>query len=137
MFVLEELDKYNAKASFFCVGNNVELYPNIYQQIIERGHSVGNHSYSHPNGWETSTDKYLDDVRQASRFIESNLFRPPYGRIKNKQAQGLKKAMNKESIKLVMWDVLSLDFDTSFSPTECLKNVMKNTSNGSIVVFHH
>ena len=136
LFVLEELEKYNAKASFFCVGNNVELYPNIYKQIIEKGHSVGNHSYSHPNGWEIPTDKYLEDVRTAASLIETNLFRPPYGRIKNKQAQGLKKAMNKESIKLIMWDVLSLDFDTSFSPKECLKNVIKNTSNGSIVVFH-
>jgi peptidoglycan-N-acetylglucosamine deacetylase len=136
LFVLEELEKYNAKASFFCVGNNVELYPNIYRQIIEKGHSVGNHSYSHPNGWETPAEKYLEDVRAASGFIETNLFRPPYGRIKNKQAQGLKKAMNRGSVKLIMWDVLSLDFDTSFSPTECLNNVMKNTSNGSIVVFH-
>jgi peptidoglycan/xylan/chitin deacetylase (PgdA/CDA1 family) len=136
MFVLEELEKYKAEASFFCVGNNVELYPNIFKTIMEKGHAIGNHTYSHPNGWETPTEQYLQDVTAASSLIESNLFRPPYGRIKTQQAQGLKKAMNKENVKLIMWDVLSLDFDNSFSPQQCLKNVMENTSNGSIVVFH-
>ena len=136
LFVLEELEKYNAKASFFCVGNNVELYPTVYQNILDKGHSVGNHSYSHPNGWEISTEEYLRDVAAASRFIETDLFRPPYGRIKNKQAKGLNKAMNKDEIKIIMWDVLSLDFDTSFSPQQCLNNVVKHSSAGSIVVFH-
>ena len=135
-FVLEELEKYNAKASFFCVGNNVELYPKTYREILEKGHSVGNHTYTHPNGWETSTEAYLKDVAAASRYIQSNLFRPPYGRIKKQQARRLGSAMNIEDVKLIMWDVLSLDFDTSFSPQQCLANVMKNTTNGSIVVFH-
>ncbi len=136
LFVLEELEKYNAKASFFCVGNNVELYPNIYRQIIEKGHSVGNHTYNHPNGWFTATPEYLQDVTAASRLIKSNLFRPPYGRIKSEQVKGLKTAMNNENVKVVMWDVLSLDFDNNFSPVQCLTNVIKNTSNGSIIVFH-
>ena len=136
LFVLEELEKYKAEASFFCVGHNVALYPNVYKKILENGHVVGNHTYNHPNGWETSTKEYLEDVAAASKHIETNLFRPPYGRIKSQQAKGLKKAMNNENTRVIMWDVLSLDFDTSFSPQQCLRNVMKNSANGSIVVFH-
>lgn len=136
LFVLEELKKYKAEASFFCVGDNVVLYPQVYKKILEEGHVVGNHTYSHPNGWETPTKEYLEDVAAASKHIETDLFRPPYGRIKKAQARGLKKAMNNESTKVIMWDVLSLDFDTSFSPKQCLQNVIKNAANGSIVVFH-
>jgi len=136
LFVLEELEKYRAEASFFCVGHNVALYPNVYKKILDNGHVVGNHTFNHPNGWETSTKEYLEDVAAASKYIETNLFRPPYGRIKSQQAKGLKKAMNNENTRVIMWDVLSLDFDTSFSPQQCLRNVMKNSANGSIVVFH-
>jgi peptidoglycan-N-acetylglucosamine deacetylase len=135
-FVLEELKKNNAKATFFCVGSNVALYPDVYRQILQDGHTVGNHTYNHPNGWETSTKEYLDEVAMASKFIETNLFRPPYGRIKKQQAKGLNEAMNIRNVKVIMWDVLSLDFDTSFSPSQCLNNVMKNSTDGSIVVFH-
>ena len=135
-FVLEELKKYNALASFFCLGNNVVLYPEVYKQILNEGHVVGNHTYTHPNGWETGLEEYMADVAAASKYIDSNLFRPPYGRIKKQQANGLKKAMNNDSVRIIMWDVLSADFDTSFSPQQCLENVINNCTNGSIVVFH-
>jgi peptidoglycan/xylan/chitin deacetylase (PgdA/CDA1 family) len=135
-FVLDELKKYNAKASFFCLGNNVALYPKTYQQILNEGHAVGNHTYNHPNGWEVSTEEYVNDISKAAEYIQSNLFRPPYGRIKTQQAKMLKQAMNNENIRIIMWDVLSADFDTEFSPQQCLQNVLKNTTNGSIVVFH-
>jgi peptidoglycan-N-acetylglucosamine deacetylase len=135
-FVLNELKKYNAKGSFFCLGNNVALYPQTYQQIIDEGHAVGNHTHNHPNGWEVSTEEYVQDISKAAEYIQSNLFRPPYGRIKKEQAKKVKKAMNNEQTKIIMWDVLSADFDTEFSPQQCLNNVLKNSGNGSIVVFH-
>jgi peptidoglycan-N-acetylglucosamine deacetylase len=135
-FVLDELKKYNAKASFFCLGNNVALSPKTYQQILNEGHTVGNHTYNHPNGWEVSTEEYVNDISKAAEYIQSNLFRPPYGRIKTQQAKMVKQAMNNENTRIIMWDVLSADFDTEFSPQQCLQNVLKNTTNGSIVVFH-
>jgi peptidoglycan/xylan/chitin deacetylase (PgdA/CDA1 family) len=135
-FVLNELKKYNAKGSFFCLGNNVALYPQTYQQIIDEGHAVGNHTHNHPNGWEVSTEEYVQDISKAAEYIQSNLFRPPYGRIKKEQSKKVKKAMNNEQTKIIMWDVLSADFDTEFSPQQCLNNVLKNSGNGSIVVFH-
>ena len=135
-FVLEELKKYNAEASFFCVGSNVLLYPEIYGQILLHGHAVGNHSYNHLNGWETSTQEYLNDISKAATLIKTNLFRPPYGRIKNTQAKRIREAMRDETARIIMWDVLSADFDTKFSPQSCLHNVIRNCTNGSIVVFH-
>jgi len=135
-FVLQELKKYNAKATFFCVGTNVALHPQVYQQIISEGHAVGNHSHTHPNGWETPTAEYINDIAKAANYIQSNLFRPPYGRIKKQQAKKVKYAMNNESTRVIMWDVLSADFDTDFSPQQCLDNVLRNCTNGSIVVFH-
>ena len=134
-FVLKELKKYNAKATFFCVGKNVEEYPEIYQQILAEGHAVGNHTYDHPNGWEVSRDYYLDNVTKASNYISSNLFRPPYGKIKSSQAKGITQAINKEA-NIIMWDVLSADFVTSISREQCLNNVLKNYDKGSIIVFH-
>ena len=135
-FVLDELKKYNAQASFFCVGENVVLYPEVYKQILEEGHVVGNHTYSHPNGWKTIVEEYWNDISAACQYIDSNLFRPPYGRIKTGQANGLKKAMNNDDARIIMWDVLSADFDTRFSPQQCFCNVVNNCTNGSIVVFH-
>ena len=135
-FVLEELRKYNAQASFFCIGNNVVVYPEVYKQILNEGHAVGNHTYSHPNGWETGLEEYVEDIVAASKHIDSNLFRPPYGRIKKQQAKAVPKAMNNGNAKIIMWDVLSADFDTGFSPRQCLDNVIRNCTNGSIVVFH-
>ena len=129
-FVLDELAKYNAKASFFCIGKNVQSFPEIYNRIITEGHRVGNHTQNHLNGWEINNEPYLADVSEASKYIQSDLFRPPYGRIRSAQVKELK------NYKIVMWDVLSGDFDESLSKEKCLQNVIRKTSNGSIVVFH-
>lgn len=166
-FVLDELKKFNAKATFFCVGNNVVSYGEIYQRILEEGHSVGNHTYHHLNGWKSTDQLYVKDVYEAAREIDSSLFRPPYGRIKKFQAKLLGDAsLEKENLdprvkngevddrsyeqenvseepalrripfSIVMWDVISGDFDTQLLPKECLENVVLNAGPGSIVVFH-
>ena len=135
-FVLDELKKYNAKATFFCIGKNVIDHPAIYKRILDEGHRTGNHTQNHPNGWQTNTDAYLADVAEASMHIHSNLFRPPFGRIKSSQSKGVSEAMKNKSSKIVMWDVLSGDFDETLNKEKCLKNVTDKTTNGSIVVFH-
>lgn len=135
-FVLKELKKYNALATFFCIGKNVVQYPGIYDQIIENGHSVGNHTYNHLNGWKTNNDDYLKDIALASNEIDSYLFRPPYGRITSFQAKNLKPVMKGKEPKIIMWDVLSGDFDTACSPQQCLANVLFAAVPGSIIVFH-
>ncbi len=134
-FVLEQLEKYNAKASFFCIGKNVVEYPAIFQQLIQQGHTVGNHTMHHLNGWKTEDDLYLQNIAQASTPIQSNFFRPPYGRIKRSQIRKIRadKSLPQE---IIMWDVLSGDFDTSINSQQCLSNVLKHTKAGSIVVFH-
>ena len=129
-FVLDELKKYNAKATFFCIGRNVLEQPAIYERIITEGHSIGNHTQHHLNGWEMPDYLYVKDVTVAAQYIQSDLFRPPYGRLKSSQAKQLK------DYKIIMWDVLSGDFDESISNEQCLKNVMENTVPGSIIVFH-
>ena len=133
-FVLEELNKYNAKATFFCIGKNVESHPELYARIMSAGHSVGNHTYDHLDGWKTSRSVYLANASKAEELIRSNLFRPPYGHIKNSQIRGLLKRSN--PLRVVMWTVLSGDFDASISPEKCSQNVIRNTGDGSIVVFH-
>jgi peptidoglycan-N-acetylglucosamine deacetylase len=135
-FVLEELKKYNAKASFFCIGKNVVALPLVYKQILEYGHTVGNHTNNHLNGWKTADADYLKDVAEAAKYIDSSLFRPPYGRIKSFQAKNIPSAMKDDSARIIMWDVLSCDFDASITKDECLQNVILNVKNGSIVVFH-
>jgi peptidoglycan/xylan/chitin deacetylase (PgdA/CDA1 family) len=135
-WVLDQLKKYNALATFFCIGKNVQQLPEIYQQILKENHAVGNHTHTHLNGWKTSDKKYLDDVTEASKFIRSNLFRPPYGRIRSKQAKQIPACLQSKDAKIIMWDVLSADFDDAFSPRECLANVVENIREGSIVVFH-
>lgn len=135
-FVLDELKKYNAKATFFCIGKNVVDYPAIYKRILEEGHRVGNHTQNHLNGWKTTIQDYLADVKEAAVNINSDLFRPPYGRIKRIQANGIRKAMSNPSAKIIMWDILSGDFDNSLSKEKCLKNVINKTKPGSIIVFH-
>lgn len=131
-WVLNELAAYGAKATFFCIGRNVERHPAIYQKILEQGHAVGNHTYSHLNGWLTWNNEYIDDIRLASDFIKSKLFRPPYGRIRQKQIRNLKKA----GYKMFMWDVLSEDYNAALSPEQSLNYVLQYTENGSIIVFH-
>lgn len=132
-FVLEQLKKNNAKATFFCIGKNVKEHFNIYKKIIEDGHSPGNHTFNHLNGWKTKDEKYLDDILKAKQIIDSDLFRPPYGRISKFQLQVLKG--DKYNLKPVMWNVLSGDFDSNISKEKCYLNV-KKAKRGSIIVFH-
>jgi len=134
-FVLAELKKYNAKASFFCIGKNVAAHQNLYAQIIHEGHTVGNHTYDHVNGWKTDTAHYIQNIELGGKLIQSNLFRPPYGRITKSQIQKIKANKNLPQ-EIIMWDVLSGDFDLNLSAEACTKNVIKNTGAGSIVVFH-
>ncbi len=133
-YVLDELKKYDAKATFFCIGKNVKEHFDIYKRIIAEGHKPGNHTFNHLNGWKTDDRKYLDDIKQASNIIDSELFRPPYGRITKFQL----KALQGENFKLrtVMWSVLSGDFDVKISAENCYLNVIKNVKPGSIIVFH-
>ncbi len=131
-WVLEELEKYQAKATFFCIGKNVEAYPKIFQQIGEREHVLGNHTQNHFNGWQTPTANYLQNVAACAASISSNLFRPPYGRIKREQA----KLLRQQGYEIIMWSVLSGDFDENLSKEKCLMNVLANIEDGSIVVFH-
>lgn len=131
-WVLDQLAEYQAKATFFCIGKNVEKYPEIFTRIKQEGHSTGNHTYSHLNGWKTKTCEYNNDIELAENYIKSKLFRPPYGRIKQKQIKYLKK----NNYKLFMWDVLSEDYNQEKTPEECLKYVINYTEQGSIIVFH-
>jgi peptidoglycan-N-acetylglucosamine deacetylase len=135
-WVLDQLQEHHAQATFFCVGNNVQQYPDIYKQILNSGHAVGNHTYHHVNGWENDDKIYLEDISKAARLIDSNLFRPPYGRIRNSQASKLSQALQRNESRVIMWDILSADFDTSISAEQCLYNVLENVSAGSIIVFH-
>jgi len=132
-FILDELKKYNAKGTFFCIGKNVVGHHDIYRRILADGHRVGNHTHHHLNGWKTPDKKYFEDIRQAALYIDSNLFRPPYGRISRFQLANLKSAFN---FKIVMWDVLSADFDRSISGDQCAMNVITHARAGSIVIFH-
>lgn len=134
-FVLEQLHQFNAKATFFCIGKNVLSYPNIYESILSNGHAVGNHTYDHLNGWKVGTEEYLSNIKSASTLISSNLFRPPYGRIKKCQIKKIKSDLNLPQ-HIIMWDVLSADFDISMTGEKCAKNVIKYAGPGSIVVFH-
>lgn len=130
-WILDKLDSYDAKATFFCLGKNVELHNNQYKEIVKRGHVVGNHTYSHLKGWEVSTASYLEDIDLANDMIGSNLFRPPYGRISIPQIKKVAERYN-----IIMWDVLSMDYSNLISPRKCLRNVLENIRGGSIIVFH-
>ena len=130
-WVLQQLEKYKAKATFFCVGDNVRKYPEVFSSVKDAGHTVGNHTFNHLSGWNTETSPYLDNVEACAELIESNLFRPPYGRIKPSQANALQK-----EYEIVMWDVLSGDFDEKITGAECLRNVKNGVKNGSVIVFH-
>jgi peptidoglycan/xylan/chitin deacetylase (PgdA/CDA1 family) len=133
-FVLNILKKHNAKATFFCIGDNVSKHNDIFEQVKTGGHAIGNHTFNHLKGWVTNSEDYLDNFLQTDKILDTPLFRPPYGRIKRAQIKLLNKA--RPDVKIIMWDVLSGDFDTNLSPEACLKNVIKHTEAGSIVVFH-
>jgi peptidoglycan/xylan/chitin deacetylase (PgdA/CDA1 family) len=135
-FVLNELRKHDALATFFCIGKNVVAHPEIYKQILDEGHTTGNHTHNHLNGWKVTDDAYLKDIVEASRHIDSALFRPPYGRITSFQAKNLSAAMKGKKAKVIMWEVLSADFDDNISAKECLQNVVFKSAPGSIIVFH-
>ena len=130
-WVLEQLEQYNAQATFFCVGENIKKHANVFQQVLQAGHAVGNHTFNHLNGWATDNVPYFHNIRHCARLVKSMLFRPPYGRLLPKQVQFLQR-----HYKIIMWDVLSGDFDPEISEKECLNNVTKNVKPGSIVVFH-
>ena len=130
-WVLELLDAYSAKATFFCVGKNVERHPKLFEEILKRGHRVGNHTQGHISGWSTARDTYLSDVGECAKRVKSELFRPPYGRLRWGQVRSLRK-----NFKIVLWDVLSGDFDASISATKCWQNVVQYAEAGSIIVFH-
>ncbi|HVS93707.1 MAG TPA: polysaccharide deacetylase family protein [Mucilaginibacter sp.] len=133
-FVLNILKKHDAKATFFCIGDNIKKHPEIFGQVKNDGHTIGNHTFNHLKGWVTKDQVYLDNFLQCDHLVHSNLFRPPYGRIKRSQIRLLRKA--KPGLQIVMWDVLSGDFDQKLSPEACLQNVLKHTRPGSIIVFH-
>jgi peptidoglycan/xylan/chitin deacetylase (PgdA/CDA1 family) len=130
-FVLSCLKKANAKATFFCIGKNVRQFPGVYKQILDEGHQVANHTENHLNGWKTDDVMYLKNIVLAQQAINSTLFRPPYGRIRKSQIQELL-----PTFQVIMWDVLSGDFDVSLTPQKCFDNVVNNTTAGSIIVFH-
>ena len=129
--VLEILKKFNAKATFFCIGNNVNKYKETFELVKKEGHAVGSHTFNHERGWKTKTKDYVNSVIEANALIQSPLFRPPHGRIKFSQIRNLKK-----DFQIVAWTVISYDWDKSLSPDDCYNNVIKNAEDGSIIVFH-
>lgn len=141
-WVLSELKKYEAKATFFCIGANIENHPDIFRQILANGHAIGNHTQHHINGFKTNNSDYVENVQRANSAINQfseptqtslrKLFRPPYGKLRSRQAQLLRKL----GYKIVMWEVLSADFDQKVTKEKCFLNVIKNIRPGSIVVFH-
>lgn len=153
-WVLKQLERHEAKATFFCIGDNIKKHPEVFQQIIREGHVIGNHTQNHLNGWKTANKTYIQNVHDCGSSINelflssetslrkenqsiklqssSLLFRPPYGKLKSNQA----KQLISTGYKIVMWDVLSTDFDQDVSAEKCLENVLNNIQNGSIVVFH-
>lgn len=130
-WILNTLEQFNAQATFFCVGDNVRKYPHLFDKIKKAGHLVGNHTFNHLNGWNTGVEDYLANIEKANKLIQSNLFRPPRGMIRINQAQEILKKYH-----IIMWNVLSVDYDKNVSPQQCLKNVTSNAGKGSIVVFH-
>lgn len=157
-WTLEQLKSFNAKATFFCIGDNVRKFPEIFQKVINDGHSIGNHTFNHLNGWNTEKEVYIKNIELCNQEIaegrkqkaegaitakadnllsevcvlQTNLFRPPYGKIKPSQS----KILRKQGYKIIMWDVISYDFDATISTKKCLENVLKNVQTGSIIVFH-
>ena len=137
-WVLRQLKEFDAKATFFCIGDNIQKHSEIFNLILLNGHTIGNHTFNHCNGWKTKTAEYLENVDLCKKVIlqqtnnNTKLFRPPYGKIKKSQA----KVLLALGYKIIMWDVLSADFDKTLNPNQCLENVLKNIAPGSIIVFH-
>lgn len=137
-WTLNHLKNYNAKATFFCIGDNIRKHPEVFKELLKDGHSIGNHTFNHLNGWKTNTKEYIENTKlfeeEYSKLTHEKctLFRPPYGKIKPSQS----KILRKMNYKIIMWDVLSVDFDAAITPEQCLENVLQNISAGSIIVFH-
>lgn len=129
--VLDMLDEFGVKATFFCVGENVQKYPEIFEEVKRRGHSVGNHTFNHLKGYENTTENYVENVRKADEYIHSKLFRPPHGRIRLRQINALKK-----DYRIILWDFITYDFDKNVTPKQILAEIKKRSRNGSIVIFH-
>ncbi len=147
-FVLEQLHRYHASATFFCLGRQVVRHPDLFECILAEGHAVGNHTYDHPNGWHTSLDDYITNIAACAAQVNSPLFRPPYGRITPRQIAHIRRdkalllpCFSEEERhflppQIVMWNVMCGDFDPTLSNDDCLNNVLKHAREGSIVVFH-
>ena len=133
-YVLKTLKKFNCKATFFCIGDNIRKHPLIFDEVLADGHAIGNHTYNHLKGWKSSNKDYLDNIKACAELSGIRLFRPPYGRIKKSQISLIRKYFPETEI--IMWDVLSADFDENISKDQCTQNVLKSTRNGSIIVFH-
>jgi peptidoglycan/xylan/chitin deacetylase (PgdA/CDA1 family) len=158
-WVLDQLKKYNVKATFFCIGENIKKNPDVFLKLLSEGHSIGNHTFNHLNGWKTETKNYIENIAMAEKSLQiadsrlhttqnsatksdnlnptlfnlkSKLFRPPYGKIKLSQS----KILREKGYKIIMWDIISYDFDAKISKEQCLENVLKNVKSGSIIVFH-
>jgi peptidoglycan/xylan/chitin deacetylase (PgdA/CDA1 family) len=143
-FVLDTLKQYSIKATFFCIGDNVRKHPDVFKRIVDEGHAVGNHTFNHLKGWSTSLDKYVENINRCEQEFSIfnppagragfqfsiKLFRPPYGRITKSQIRVLK------DYKIIMWDVLTADYQRSVSPQSCLHNSIAASRPGSIIVFH-
>ena len=130
-WVLDQLDRCQAKATFFCVGDNVRKHPEIYAEIRKRGHSTGNHSFNHLQAWKTPLNEYLANVEKCRQLVDSSLFRPPHGQLTPK----ISRVLGKE-YRLIMWSILTRDFDSRITPAQCLEIALKNAKPGSIIVFH-
>lgn len=130
-FILDILKKYQAKATFFCVGENIKKNPHLFQRILDEGHQVGNHTHNHLKGWETNDEQYLANVAKCQELTQTDLFRPPYARATKSQLRQLYK-----EYRVIMWDIMSGDFDPNLSPQKCLENVLPNIKNGSVIIFH-
>lgn len=137
-FVLNTLKSLEIKATFFCIGDNIQKHPQIFERIKSEGHAIGNHTYNHLKGWKTDDETYIENFFKCQQLTATNLFRPPYGRIKKSQVAELNAKFKIQNSKLdiIMWDVLSGDFDLKLSPEKCYQNVINKVRNGSIIVFH-
>ncbi len=149
-WVMAILKKHDIKATFFCIGKNIDKHPEIYLKLIKEGHAIGNHTFNHTNGWKVSCKDYVEDFLDCEEKIDFRtlnleksqienidykikaLFRPPYGKIKPSQSKEIREI----GFKIIMWDVLSADFDKNVSPEKCLQNATKKVTSGSIILFH-
>lgn len=129
--ILHTLKHYDASATFFCVGENVKKYPELFDMINSNGHTVGNHTYNHLNGWKTPVKKYLENVNECRKMVNSQIFRPPYGRITPAQIKALSGQYD-----IIMWSVLSRDFDERVNSETCLEKTWQHTHPGAVIVFH-